>query len=144
MMHRFMLACFALTFLAAPLVPAGCSKPSAVVKHDNRTTMVHVLGESDNNRTVDIRVGESIRITLPENATTGYRWEIEQFNRELIGMVAEEPKYNGHALGSGGHIEFVFQGRKPGATELVLKEWRSWEGDASVIARYHLRVNVLP
>lgn len=106
--------------------------------------MVHVLGESDNNRTVDIHTGESIRISLPENATTGYRWEIERFDHDVIGLVAEEPKYTGHALGSGGHVEFVFLGRKPGAAELMLREWRSWEGEGSVIARYHLRVNVLP
>jgi inhibitor of cysteine peptidase len=124
------------------LIAGGCTATSG--SHQNKAfAMVHQLNESDNNRTISIRTGEKLRITLPENATTGFRWEIERCDRELVGVVAEEPRYHSGKVGSGGHVEFVFQGRSVGVCEIVLKHWRSWEGEASVIARYHLHVNVL-
>jgi hypothetical protein len=46
------------------------------------TTML-LLVEKDNDRTVDIRQGESVRISLPENATSGYRWAIDRYRTSL-------------------------------------------------------------
>ena len=123
----------------------GCSPQYFRANKDNASTMLHLLNESDNGRTVTIRTAESLRITLPENATTGYRWELERWNREVIGLVAEAPQYaSGPLVGSGGHVDFQFQARKPGTSDIALKELRPWEGESSVIARYRLHVEVLP
>ena len=90
-------------------------------------------------------MAESLKITLPENATTGYRWELERWDREVIGLVAEAPQYaSGPLVGSGGHVDFLFQARKPGTSDIALREWRPWEGESSVIARYRLHVVVVP
>ncbi len=106
--------------------------------------MAQMLTESDNNRKLSIHSGDTMRITLPENATTGYRWQIDRCERDIVGVVAEDPQYTSTVVGSGGHVEFVLQGRKPGVCEIALKQWRSWEGDTSVIARFRLYVTVLP
>ena len=102
------------------------------------------LVETDNDRTVDIRLGDTVRITLPQNATTGYRWGIDRYDKEFIEAVATEPHYTSKAIGSGGEIAFLFQGKKIGTGEIVLKHWRPWEGDSSVTARFRLRLNVQP
>jgi inhibitor of cysteine peptidase len=102
------------------------------------------LVETDNDRTVDIRVGDTVRITLPENATTGYRWAIDHYDKEFIEAVATEPKYAKKAIGSGGDVSFLFEGKKAGTGEIALKNWRSWEGDSSVTARFRVRLNVRP
>ena len=101
-----------------------------------------LLAETDNDRTVDIRLGETARINLPENATTGYRWEIDRYDEEFIKMLATEPHYTANAVGSGGEVAFIFQGKKIGIGEIVLKHWRSWEGDSSVTARFRIRLHV--
>ena len=103
-----------------------------------------LLVEKDNDRTVDIHPGETVQISLPENATTGYRWEIDRYDEAVIKMLATEPHYMDSAVGSGGTVAFIFQGKKTGIGEIALKHWRSWEGDASVIARFHIRLNVIP
>ena len=103
-----------------------------------------LLVEKDNDRTADIHLGESIQISLPENATTGYRWEIDHYDEDLIKLLATEPCYTDNAVGSGGIIAFIFQGKKIGVAEIALKHWRSWEGEASVVARFHIRLNVTP
>jgi inhibitor of cysteine peptidase len=100
------------------------------------------LTESDNGRNVGIRIGESIRIALPENATTGYRWAIDRCDEEFVQPDAEEVRYPENAIGSGGEIAFRFRGMKAGFGEVMLKYWRHWEGDASVIARFRVRIEV--
>jgi inhibitor of cysteine peptidase len=102
------------------------------------------LVETDNDRTVDIRLGEMVKVTLPENATTGYRWAIDRYDEEFIEALATKPHYTAKAIGSGGEVAFTFQGKKTGAGEIALKHWRQWEGDASVIGRFRIRLNVQP
>ena len=116
----------------------SCSVPEKAPK-----TML-LLVEKDNDRTMDIHLDETVQISLPENATTGYRWEIDRYDEALIKMLATEPCYTSNAIGSGGVVAFIFQGKKIGSGEIALKHWRSWEGDASVVARFHIRLNVIP
>ncbi len=121
--------------------PGAASCP----KNQNGKKMVHELVETDNERGADIRLHETVRITLPENATTGYRWVVERYDRALLNELAAESHYPTAAVvGSGGNVVFIFQGKKSGRGEILLKQWHSWEGDASVIARFRVLVNVLP
>jgi inhibitor of cysteine peptidase len=140
----FILKFTAVTALLTALASAGACMPGPTRAHNKSSAMVQMLTESDNNRTLAIHPGDTLRITLPENATTGYRWQLDRCERDIVGVVAQEPHYNSTVVGSGGMVEFVLQGRKAGACEIVFKHWRSWEGDSSVIARFRLKVNVLP
>ncbi len=108
-------------------------------------TMEHVLVETDNNRTMDIRRNETVRISLPENATTGYRWTVESYDPDLLSELPSEAYYpSSTGVGSGGKVVFIFKGKKSGSGDIMLKQWRSWEGDSSVITRFHIQLNVLP
>jgi inhibitor of cysteine peptidase len=120
-------------------IHAPCALPCA---HTVKAKPMITLVETDNDRTVDLRLGETVRISLPENATTGYRWSVESYDAKIITLVANEPHYEEHAIGSGGETTFVFQGKKAGKGQLMLKLWRSWEGDSSVTSRFHIRVHV--
>jgi inhibitor of cysteine peptidase len=111
---------------------------------DTEKGSVMMLSLSDNDRTVDIRVGETVRITLPENATTGYRWAIDRYDEEFIEALAPEPRYPDQAIGSGGEVAFIFKGKKIGTGEIALKDWRHFEGDASIANRFRLRLHVQP
>ena len=102
------------------------------------------LVETDNGRTVDIRRGETVRISLPENATTGYRWAIDRCDEEFIAALATEPHYTAKGMGAGGEVAFIFQGKKIGTGEIVLKHWRHWEGDSSVTTRFRIWLHVQP
>jgi inhibitor of cysteine peptidase len=123
------------------------ASPGAVSCQKNATyrTMEHLLVETDNNRTVDIRLAETVRITLPENATTGYRWAVERYDPELFSELPSEAHYPAtRGVGSGGEVVFIFQAKKSGTDDIMLKQWRSWEGDSSAIARFHIQLRVLP
>ncbi len=112
--------------------------------HEKAPRAMLLIVESDNGRTVDLHVGQSVRINLSENATTGYRWAIDRYDDEFIEALATEPHYTANAVGSGGEVAFIFKGKKLGAGEIVLKHWRHWEGDASITTRFRIRLHVLP
>ena len=103
-----------------------------------------LLSQTDNNRTVSVRVDETVQIKLPENATTGYRWAIERYDAEFIKALPSEPDYASKSVGSAGEIAFKFRARKAGTGELVLKHWRHWEGDSSITDRFRIQFNVRP
>jgi inhibitor of cysteine peptidase len=94
------------------------------VKAQVKVHAMQSLTEADNERTVDLRVGESVRLTLPENATTGYRWAIDRYDEQLFEVVATEPHYPKDSIGAGGDVSFTFRAKKSGSGEIALKNWR--------------------
>nr|WP_314545557.1 protease inhibitor I42 family protein [uncultured Massilia sp.] len=95
---------------------------------------MHVVEESQIGGTVDIAVGEVLTIRLKENATTGYRWTVEQAD----GLQVEDSQQPGAAPGAAGTHEFRVRAARPGTYELRLKHWRDWQGEAGVIARQRI------
>jgi len=100
------------------------------------------LVENDNGRTLDIHVDDLVRVTLSENASTGYRWAIDRYDEEFIEALSPEPRYADNSPGSGGEVAFVFKGVKAGSGEILLKHWRHWEGDSSITSRFRIRLRV--
>jgi inhibitor of cysteine peptidase len=102
------------------------------------------LTEADNERTIDLRVGESVRLTLSENATTGYRWAIDRIDRDVVAEAGSEAHPSGGAIGSAGNVMFDFTAKKAGSGEVALKYWRHFEGDGSIAKRFSVRINAKP
>lgn len=138
---RFLAGIAALVAMLLVCITGAVSCPTHQIK---TWKMEHAVTETDNNRTIAVHPGETVRIVLPENATTGYRWEIDRYDEELIRVVSTEPHYTAKAPGSGGEVDFTVQGKKTGTGEIMLKQWRSWEGDRSVISRFRLRLDIQP
>jgi inhibitor of cysteine peptidase len=137
-----------LSFVEATAVVAACSMyPHSGVcdnNPENGTEPMLLITEKDNGQTVDTRLGETVRINLPENATTGYRWAIDHYDEKFIEVISTEPQYTSNAVGSGGEIAFIFRCKKVGTGEIVLKYWRHWEGTLSITSRFRLRLKVQP
>lgn len=93
--------------------------------------------ETDAGRLLKTRLGESIQINVAENASTGYQWTIDHHDDELIVLVGTEPRYLSKRPGNGGQVSFAFKANKAGTGIVILKHWRPWEGDSSIIG--HLR-----
>jgi inhibitor of cysteine peptidase len=129
--------------VAAAVALLAWSAAAGEAQMDTPKRMV-VLTEKDHDRTVELHVGEGVRVTLPENATTGYRWAIEQLDPQLIEARAAQPKYPADSIGSGGEVQWDFLAKAPGTTSIVLKQWRHWEGDASIVQRFRIQVRILP
>ena len=100
------------------------------------------LSENDDGRTAEARVGETIEVTLSENASTGYRWAVDRLDAGVVRQLSAESHNAAKAIGAPGTIVFIFKAVKAGTGEIALKYWRSWDGDASVAKRFRVRLSV--
>jgi inhibitor of cysteine peptidase len=105
-------------------------------------TAMLLLTPRDNDGTAEVNIGDSVRINLPENASTGFRWAIDRYDEHLFEVVATEPHYPKDSIGAGGYVSFTFRAKNPGSGEIALKNWRHWEGDSSVTNRFRVRLRI--
>ena len=103
--------------------------------------LVTLSASADGSR-VAVRVGDTVRITLPENATTGYRWSVEHYDVDLLGPPAAETRAGTGVPGAAGEAMFDFTVRAPGSGEIVLRHWRRWQGEESMMRRFRVRLDV--
>jgi inhibitor of cysteine peptidase len=103
-----------------------------------------LLTDQNQGQVVDVRVGQLVVLSLPENATTGYRWAIDHIDNDLVEADQPTRQYPSSAVGSGGRIEWVFTLKAPGNTEIALKQWRNWEGDRSIVMRFRVQLRIVP
>ncbi|ARV58076.1 hypothetical protein BZZ01_04995 [Nostocales cyanobacterium HT-58-2] len=101
------------------------------------------LSYVDNHQTVQANVGDTIVIQLPENASTGYQWDVLSFSQDLVTYEyqtnIESPPGN---IGAGGSESiFRFRADAPGQSQVFLKLWRGHESDESVF-KYSVTLNV--
>ena len=92
------------------------------------------LTDADSGTTRSVRVGERATVRLPENPTTGYRWQAE-FDEAALRIV--EDRYDGpeSPRGAGGHRVLTVEPLRAGTTRLRLANRRSW-GDGDPIAEF--------
>ncbi len=100
------------------------------------------MTEADSGKTVEVSVGDNLELSLPENATTGYRWELENVDSKVVAIKEEDYKPSSGAVGSGGSKNWSLKAVAPGKTECRLKLWRPWEGNDSVQKRFSATVVV--
>ena len=96
----------------------------------------------DGQDSVSMRVGETLTVSLPENATTGYRWALDHYDPDLLELGPEAPAYGSASVGTGGSVLFSLIGRKRGEADVAFKYWRHWEGDTSIRSRFRFRAAV--
>lgn len=98
------------------------------------------LTQADDGRTVDARVGDTLRIRLNENPTTGYLW------RAVVsdGLVIIRTEYapddrSGTLAGSGGVRTWTLQVTKPGSHEFSAA-LQPPDAAASPVSRFNIHV----
>jgi inhibitor of cysteine peptidase len=97
----------------------------------------------DNNKSVPARVGDIIIIRLPENATTGYRWDVLSFTQGQVELESRAGTSTLPGAMGAGASESVFRFRVNalGQANITLKLWRGYESDASVF-KFQVQVTI--
>jgi inhibitor of cysteine peptidase len=77
-------------------------------------------------RTISVRAGESFEISLDSNPSTGYSWEANFEENELM---LENRIYQAESslIGGGGKEKFIFRSLTKGETIISMKYRRPWE-----------------
>ena len=140
----FLLTCRSLLTMGLVLiVMTGCSASILPSTDGSHAVSVTSLTQSDNGKSIRIRVGNLVVIQLRENPTTGYQWTFNQSNEQVLTFQGIE--YTPSAatgVGGGGQRVFRFKGEQAGTTELDFKLWRQWQGEQSAIERFTTTVQV--
>ncbi|MBD3379561.1 MAG: hypothetical protein GF408_03760 [Candidatus Omnitrophica bacterium] len=97
--------------------------------------------ELDGNETVGLWVGQTVRVEMEANPTTGYMWRTQG---DPEGVVRQKGKYRyvrrSDAIGAGGKQVYRYLAVKQGKTSIVFEYIRPWEPDAEPAKRYVLGI----
>lgn len=138
--HRWPTAVRVLSWAAVGAVLVAC-QAQAPDGQEGSLAVVQ-LTQADSGQPTSITVGQTLQIDLDENATTGYVWAIDSYDKQILESLGSQPHYSSGPVGSGGQVTFSFKGVAPGTGPITLKNWRAWEGDSSVVERFETTVTV--
>src|SRR5262245_13459650 len=99
-----------------------------------------VIDQSRNDSAADIAVGETLRIQLSENPTTGFRWQLQADGAPALRLLQDTFEASGSAPGGGGSRCWTFAADHPGSIELRIELRRSWQPQP--VSRFGITVNV--
>jgi inhibitor of cysteine peptidase len=101
------------------------------------------LTEEDCGAEVDVHVGDTVSIRLPENPATGYRWNVDSVDDSLIAIDNSEfIDSPGSGIGGGGLRTFTLSARGSGVARVSLKNQRPWEASAAPLRQCEVTLNI--
>jgi len=100
--------------------------------------------EGDNGQTIEVAIGDTVEVRLPETASTGFRWHVVSSGDPVCAIAADTRVPPGSAKpGAPGVHQWRLEARKAGDGEFKLAYRRFWEsGDAG--REFTIRVRVVP
>ena len=102
------------------------------------------ISREDNNKKIKLEVGEELELNLPENPSTGYRWEIQGADDpRLLLQHTEFQAGPGKAIGHEGLRSWIFKAKKAGEVKLRLNHWRPWLKEKSLLESFEIYVEIL-
>jgi inhibitor of cysteine peptidase len=100
------------------------------------------VGEGQNTSNLAASVGDEIRLELPENPTTGFRWQLGAIDDSILQLRTDDfVPATGAAIGGGGRRLFRWAALRSGVTDVRLELKRPWEA-AAPRSTYGLRISV--
>lgn len=100
-----------------------------------------LITQRDQGRTVKAEQGDVIVVSLEENLTTGYQWEVGAIDSSVLELL--DSTYSpdaGTLLGRGGMRTLRLRAKAPGRAPIQLRLRRSW--DPADVATAHLDVKI--
>jgi inhibitor of cysteine peptidase len=127
-----------------PLLAPASNTAGSIDPAMPREAIVSTLTRGDNDKTIEVQVGDSIVVRLAENPTTGFTWAIDKAGDDVLRLETSEYSPAADAgVGGGGQRSLTFKATKAGTVKLQLKLWREWEGDKSIAERFAATVRVI-
>ena len=99
------------------------------------------LGDADNGTRISVGLGDRILIQLEESGG-GYLWAVDYLDQMIVRPQQPDRRPGGGAIGGANVVEFSFHAKGRGTTPIALKLWRDWVGDASILQRYTVTLDI--
>jgi len=117
------------------LIPAACSQAADPVVN---------ISESDAGKTIELKKGDTLVVTLQGNITTGYNWEMEAATAPAFLQQVGEPEVTPESglVGAGGKIALKFSAVQTGQATMKLVYHRAWEKGVAPAKTYEVKLVV--
>jgi inhibitor of cysteine peptidase len=119
------------------LIEVSCRKANE--SHD----MLHI-DRASNNTEQTVTVGQQIEVSLTENPTTGFRWELESNGNPVLDLVNDAFDSAPGGVGKAGVRTWRFNAVREGTGSIVLMYRRSFERSNPPAEVFRFTVHVNP
>jgi inhibitor of cysteine peptidase len=103
------------------------------------------VNEGQAGRSVEARPGDRVVVLLEENPTSGYRWDVDRLDGQLLDVQSSDfVPADDSQLGGGGTRRVTLLVKSTGSSDVALKLWRDWEGEGSVSRRFDVTIEARP
>ena len=124
------------------LAGAGCTGEGKVLSGARAMSEI-VIDKSEGGRQFQVDSGHRVMIRLQENPTTGYQWEVEAVDPQILSPVKSDFSTSVNSvIGAGGVRTFVFEAGSPGTTSLRLVLKRGWEPKQKAADHFEVTIQV--
>jgi inhibitor of cysteine peptidase len=97
--------------------------------------------EKDRGQTIELAVGDELRLTLKENPTTGFRWRVQKSGEPVCRAVEDQFETTSRLYGGGGAHWWRFEAIAGGQATIELTHMQPWSPD-EVADRFDIQVRV--
>jgi inhibitor of cysteine peptidase len=98
----------------------------AVTQSERKDVML-ALDSSANGTTIQLTIGDEVRIELAENRTTGFRWSLADAGTPVLQLLHDDTSAPAGPPGAGGRRSWHFRCVAAGSGRIELVHKRSWE-----------------
>jgi predicted secreted protein len=100
------------------------------------------VGEHQNGQRIELQQGQTLRVTLPEVRTAGFRWSLRTPSQQVLTPLADDTDAGSATVGGAAQHHWDFRAAEPGATELVFEYDRPWARAAEAARTFSVSVRV--
>lgn len=100
------------------------------------------VGESANGQGIELRLHQTLRVTLPEIRTAGFRWNLRALRKRVCSLVKEDLEPPAGATGGAGKHHWEFRADEVGTAEILIEYSRPWERAAAPARSFLISVRV--
>jgi inhibitor of cysteine peptidase len=103
------------------------------------------LGELGQSAGVQLRAGDTLRVVVPANPSTGYSWQVAGNDAGILQATSSQNQPGAQQrVGAPGLQTLIFNAKTPGQAHLTLNYARPWEKNAKPARTYAVSVTVGP
>jgi len=131
------------SFKATVVVEAADAAPLTAATD----TKEFALGDGDSGKSLELHVGDMVKLVLATNPTTGFSWtKVDKVDSSILKLEKNDYRQNanpGRMVGVGGKTTIVYRAVKPGTAKIDLTYMQPWEPDSEFNTNYTVTVKVL-
>jgi inhibitor of cysteine peptidase len=113
-----------------------------VERPENAMTEIVEAGEQQNGQQIEMSLQQTLRVTLPEVRTAGFRWILRATSQQILTPLADDLNAAPATVGGTAQHHWDFRAESVGTTELVFDYDRPWARAAGAARTFSVSVHV--